>query len=370
MKVVITSNTTWNILHFRKPIISALLAEGHQVVAVAPADGQVEPLENLGVRHIPVRMDSKGLDPIKDLRLFTDFRRIFRQETPDIVLSYTIKNNIYGALAARSARVPFLPNVSGLGTVFLKRGWLELIATTLYRAAFRRLKFVVFQNSDDRDLFVDRDIIRSEQAVLVPGSGIDLDYFRPHYQSKEEGEGHRFILISRMLRDKGVVEYVRAAEAVKKEFPHSQFLLAGACSVENRTAIDLTTVENWVRAGHVEYLGKLSDVRTVLADADCVVLPSYREGLPRVLLEGGAMGKPLIATDVPGCRDVVDDRITGILCRVRSSESLCEAMKLFLSLSAEKKLEMGKAGRRKVENEFGQDRVVEVYRRVISELTI
>tara|TARA_R110002049_G_scaffold23781_3_gene84442 strand:+ start:49207 stop:50328 length:1122 start_codon:yes stop_codon:yes gene_type:complete len=370
MKVVITGNTAWNILHFRKPIIDALISEGHEVVALAPADAYVKDLRDAGVRFIPIQMENKGINPVSDLRLIRDFRRIFAKEAPDVILSYTIKNNIYGALAANSLRIPFLPNVSGLGTVFLKKGWLEWVATRLYRRAFRRLKYVMFQNIDDRDLFLKCQIIRPEQSRLVPGSGIDLAHFRPSGVPRVPGAQVTFILIARMLRDKGVVEYVNAARAIKSEFPDCRFQLAGACGVENRTAIGSATIYEWVEEGAVEYLGELSDVRTALLDVDCVVLPSYREGLPRVLLEAGAMGKPIVATDVPGCRDVVDDGVTGILCDVQSVESLYDALKSFLELSDNERFLMGQAGRKKVEDQFGQERVVEIYQKAIRDLVL
>ncbi len=287
---------------------------------------------------------------------------------PSVILGYTIKNNIYGALAAKSFGIPFLPNVSGLGTVFLKAGWLERIALQLYKRAFRHLKYVIFQNADDRDMFVERKTISVGQGLLVPGSGIDLERFRPEEGEASSGSETTFLLIARMLKDKGVIEFVEAARRIKEDFPQTRFQLLGACDVENRTAIERSAVDLWVGQGIIEYLGEMPDVRPAISAADCIVLPSYREGAPRVLLEASAMAKPVIATDVPGCRDVVDNGVTGILCKVRSAESLGEAMKSFLMMSKDELKLMGEAGRQKMKTEFNQDIVVGIYQGAIRDL--
>lgn len=366
MKILITANASWNIAHFRKPVVEALVRDGHEVVVLAPEDDAVARLKAMGVRHVVLHMDNKGLNPVRDLKLLLQLRREMRAQAPDIVLSYTIKPNIYGALAAKSLGLPFVPNVSGLGTVFLNAGWLERIATTLYRGAFRNLGYVIFQNADDRDLFIERGIITSKQARIVPGSGIDLDHFKPAQKSPDEVTV--FLLIARMLRDKGVKEYVEAARIIKGSFPEARFQLLGACGVENRTAFGAETINGWVEEGLVEYLGELPDVREAILKSDCVVLPSYREGLPRALLEGSAMGKPLIATDVAGCRDVVEDRVTGLLCDAKSVNSLKESLETFLGMSPSARLAMGNAGRKKVEKEFGQEIVVKIYKDTIEVL--
>ena len=368
MKIIITANAAWNISHFRRPIVEALIQEGHEVVALSPKDSSVAELEAMRVRHIPLRMDSNGINPIKDAGLLRDFRKIFLAEAPKVILSFTIKNNIYGALAVKSLAIPFLSNVSGLGTVFLKAGWLDWIATWLYRSAFRNLNYVIFQNADDREMFVDRKIISGAQGLLVPGSGIDLARFRPAESEAQSESATTFLLIARMLWDKGVIEYVEAARKVKEDFPQARFQLLGACGVENRTAIARSTVDQWVDQGTVEYLGEMPDVRPIINAADCVVLPSYREGAPRVLLEASAMAKPVIATDVPGCRDVVDHGVTGILCKVRSVDSLAEAIRNFLTMPKNKRSVMGQAGRQKMEKEFNQDIVVEIYRNAIRDV--
>jgi glycosyltransferase involved in cell wall biosynthesis len=369
MKILLTANASWNLAHFRRPVITALREDRHHVVAVAPVDHGVGALEELGVGHRAIHIDSKGTSPIDDAGLIGRYRGLLRTEAPDVVLGFTIKPNIYGGLAARTLGLPFIPTISGLGTAFLSSGALEMLVSRLYREAFRRLPHVVFQNPDDRDLFISRRIVRSDQAVLVPGSGIDLGHYEPRpLPGKGEGEV-TFLMIARLLRDKGVLEFVEAARRVRARHPRARFQLLGEVGSENRTAIDRDTVDGWVAEGHVEYLGKTNDVRPFIAAADCVVLPSYREGTPRTLLEAAAMARPLVATDVPGCREVVEDQVTGLLCRVRDAEDLSRALERMIEIGPEGRAALGRAGRAKMEREFCQSIVVSSYRDLIAEVT-
>jgi glycosyltransferase involved in cell wall biosynthesis len=360
-------NAAWNIWNFRKALVEALLADGHRVTVLAPVDETVPKLEALGVAVRPLEMSVKGLNPVHDLGLLIRLRRHFSQLKPDVVLSFTIKNNIFGALAAKSARIPFLPNVTGLGTAFLSGGALARVAVTLYRRAFRGVPVVFFQNDDDRDLFRALRIVSAAQARRLPGSGIDLDRFAAADYPAEDAPV--FLLIARLLRDKGVFEYVEAARRVKAAHPHARFQLLGAAGADNRTAVDRETVRGWEAEGVIEYLGTVDDVRPAIAAAHCVVLPSYREGAPRTLIEAAAMARPLIATDVPGCRAVVEDKRTGYLCEVRSGESLAAACESFLGLDRAGRVAMGEAGRRKMARDYDQRLVVAAYRAAITDIT-
>ena len=367
MKVVMTVNAAWNIVNFRRPVLNGLIADGHQVTVLAPPDESVPQLARLGATFLPLEMNVKGLNPLDDLKLLGNFKRHFRAERPDVVLSYTIKNNVFGAMAANACGIPFIPNVSGLGTAFLSNGMLRLIAENLYRRAFGKLPIIFFQNGDDRALFVQRRLVRSEQARLLPGSGIDLSRFAPS-DLPAETEATTFLMIARLLRDKGVLEFVEAARLIKACAPNTRFQLLGAAGSENRTAIDLATVEAWEREGLVEYLGTTSDVRPFIRAAHSVVLPSYREGAPRTLIEAAAMARPLIATDVPGCRSVLDDEVSGYLCAPRRGDSLAAAMKRFLDLPNQARIAMGQAGRLKMEREFDQAIVLAAYKEAIEEV--
>jgi glycosyltransferase involved in cell wall biosynthesis len=364
--IFVTVNQAWNISNFRRSVIKALLEDGHRVTVLAPPDETVAKLEQMGCAFIPLEMDNDGLNPLRDLALLRRMRATFAVHRPDVILSYTIKNNIYGALAARSLRIPFLPNVSGLGTAFLSRGLLRRVAEGMYRAAFASVPAVFFQNSEDRDLFIERRLVREAQARLLPGSGIDLEHFAPAGYPPAEA-APVFLMIGRLLRDKGVHEFVEAAALVKQVHPEARFQLLGAVASQNRTAIDRATVAAWEQSPGIEYLGTCEDVREHIAPAHCVVLPSYREGAPRALIEAAAMARPLIATDVPGCRSVVEDGVNGFLCQARSGESLAQACFRFLDLPREEQVALGLAGRDKMEREFDEARVVSAYRQAIAD---
>lgn len=361
MHILMTVNAAWNIWNFRRPLVEALSGDGYRITVLAPHDDAVPELERLGCRVRPLEMSVKGLNPLEDLKLQRRFGRIFREERPDAVLSYTIKNNIFGARAAKPTNVPFVPNVTGLGTAFLSGKLLQTVTEQLYRRSFAALPVVFFQNEDDRDLFLDRRLLRADQARLLPGSGIDLQRFAPAPMPAPE-EPPVFLMIARLLRDKGVLEFVEAARRIKAHHQQARFQLLGAVGSENRSAIDRPTVDAWVAEGVVEYLGTTADVRPEIAASSCVVLPSYREGAPRTLIEAAAMARPLIATDVPGCRAVVDRNVSGFLCEVRNAESLAAAMESFLGLSPEAQQAMGAAGRAKMEREYDQALVVDAYR--------
>jgi glycosyltransferase involved in cell wall biosynthesis len=366
LRILLTVNRTWNLYNFRLAVMRALLEEGHEVVCLAPDDETRLALESLGCRHIHLPMDNKGLSPLRDLALLVRFVRVFRRERPDVVLGYTIKNNLYGAMAARLVGTPFVPNVTGLGTAFLGGALMAAVARLLYRLAFSGVPVVFFQNEDDRDLFLEASLVRPGQARLLPGSGIDLAQFVP---APLPGRGDEvvFLLVARLLRDKGVGEFVEAARVVHRRFPAARFQLLGAVGDENRTAFDRATVDGWVAAGVVEYLGTTQDVRPFLREADCVVLPSYREGTPRTLLEAAAMARPLVATDVPGCRAVAIEGETGLLCRARDAADLARALERMIELGPEGRRRLGAGARRLVEERFDEQRVVAAYRAAIAE---
>jgi glycosyltransferase involved in cell wall biosynthesis len=246
----------------------------------------------------------------------------------------------------------------------MKRGPLQFLVSFLYRIALSRSATVFFQNSDDRDLFVGRKLVGKGRAGLVRGSGIDLDHFAPRPHRAEDGTTS-FLLVARILRDKGVVEYVEAARILRGEGLAMRFAILGPAGVDNRTAISAEELGVWLAEGVVELFGSADDVRPYVADADCIVLPSYREGLPRSLIEAAAMGRPVITTDVPGCREVVDPGETGLLCEVRSAASLADAMRRFADLPTAERLAMGERGRDKAVAEFGQARICAAYARAL-----
>jgi glycosyltransferase involved in cell wall biosynthesis len=358
-RIVIAANSAWNILNLRAGLIRGLRESGFEIVAVAPADPALEKrLAAVSDQRLIAPIDRAGLNPIADLGLLARYRAHLARVRPAAFLGFTIKPNIYGCLAARMTGVPAIANISGLGTAFIRGGLLRAIVTRLYRFALARAGVVFFQNPDDLALFVESGLVDSGRAQLLPGSGVDLAHFQ---RSALPSGPPVFLLIARMLGDKGIREFVDAARAVRSDHLEARFLLLGPLDPGNRTGIASGEIERWVGEGIVEYLGEAEDVRPAIAQATAIVLPSYREGLPRALLEGAASGRPLIATDVPGCREVVRDGMNGFLCEARSSGSLARAMAKLADLDPAARAAMGLAGRQMVEERFSEAAVTAAY---------
>lgn len=363
IKIVICLNTAWNLANFRAGLIRAMVAEGYEVVAVAPDDKYAASLGSLGCRFVPMPMDNQGTHPGRDALLLLRLFQLLRAERPDVYLGYTVKPNVYGSLAAHFLGIPVINNIAGLGAVFGKTGLLVNVVRALYRAALGRSVKVFFQNNDDRKLFIAGELVRPEVTDLLPGSGVDLSKFTalPRRTLGHETHKFRFLLIARMLWDKGVGEYVQAAKQIHQRWPQVECCLLGFLDVQNPGAITQSQMDDLVAQG-VVYLGVSDDVRAEIAEADCIVLPSYyREGTPRTLLEAAAMARPIITTDAVGCREVVDDGVNGYLCKVRDAGDLAEKMEKMLSLSSEQRSEMGLRGRAKMEAEFDEQIVIGKY---------
>jgi len=369
-KVLIALNTAWNLVNFRAGLIRGLQDAGYEVVTVAPPDEHVPRLLELGCRYIPLDMDNKGTHPGRDLLLLGRFWRLLRKERPAVFLGYTVKPNVYGSLAAHALGLPVINNIAGLGAVFIKQNWLTHLVRGFYRQALSRSAKVFFQNDDDRQVFIEGGLVRSGITDRLPGSGIDLQQFPFSAVVPVAGRGMRFILIARMLWDKGVGEFVEAARMLLQRYPDAEFCLLGFLDVQNPAAISRAQMEEWVAEGAVRYLGSTDDVRPHIADSDCMVLPSYREGVPRTLLEAAAMGRPIVTTDAVGCRDAVDDGLSGFLCRPRDAADLAEKMEQMIALSPEARADMGRYGRLKMEREFDEQIVIRKYLNAIEQLDL
>lgn len=369
-------NTSWNLANFRAGLIRALIDAGYEVIAAAPPDSHVDRVEALGCRYVPLPMDNQGTHPGRDLLLLWRFFLLLRRERPQVLLGYTIKPNVYGSLAAHALGIPVVNNLAGLGAVFITDSWLTRLVRGLYKVALSRSAKVFFQNEDDRRLFVDGNLVNSAKTDLVPGSGINVQQFAP-VPLPAPGRPIRFLLIARMLWDKGVGEFVEAARILKRHPPsglpagrgaNAEFCLLGFLDVQNPAAVSREEMQAWVDEGVVRYLGATDDVRPYIAEADCIVLPSYREGTPRSLLEAAAMARPIIATDAVGCREVVDDGVNGFLCRTRDAADLAEKMQCMLALSPDARAEMGRLGREKVARQFDEEIVIGKYLETVAEI--
>ena len=366
-KILISINTAWNLLNFRAGLIHGLISSGFEVIALAPQDKYVAELELLGCRFVHLEMDNQGTHPVRDFLLLRRYWRLIKIEKPDLCLFYTIKPNVYGSLASTICGIPFINNVSGLGAVFIQDGWLRHLVSALYRLAFRNSNQVFFQNHDDLELFLENKLVKVGLTDVLPGSGVNLNRFTPvdDDDRKPLALPFRFLLIARMLKDKGVVEFVNAAQLIKESGVKAEFCLLGFLDVENPAAISSEQMKQWTDQGVVKYLGTSDDVREHIAMADCIVLPSYREGTPRTLLEAAAMAKPIITTNVVGCKEVVEHGVNGFLCEVKNAQDLALKMKEMLFLSEDQRKLMGQNGRLKMEKEFDENIVIQKYLQAI-----
>lgn len=367
-KIVISVNTAWNICNFRSGLVKSFVRQGYEVLVLAHDDEYAPRLAGLGCHFKQLPLDQHGTSASHDLALLVKYRRVFQSVRPFAYLGFTIKPNVYGSLAASSLAIPVINNIGGLGTTFLHGAMLTQLVKQLYRISLRRSSRVFFQNRDDRQLFLDAGMTRESVSELLPGSGVDLRHFHPLPMAAPAAGGFRFLLIARMLKDKGVEEYVAAARIVRRLIPATEFQMLGGIDAENPNAIRVDQIREWEAQGLVRYLNRTDDVRPYLAQADCVVLPSYREGVPHSLLEAAASARPIIATDVVGCKDIVDDNCNGFLCRVKSAGDLAEKMIRMVRLTPEQRSCMGATGRAKAVREFDEDIVINKYLSAIRQI--
>lgn len=359
MKIAIVLNTSWNIYNFRMSLIKEFIAQGHEIHTIAPNDEYTNHLIQAGCIHHNVRMDSRGANPIKDSALILELLLIYRKIRPSVIFHYTIKPNVYGTLAAAMLKIPVVNNVCGLGTVFLKQNLMSFFAIFLYRISFRFARKVFFQNPDDLKLFIERKLVSPHKADLVPGSGVNLVKFFPleFVRNKQ----FTFLMISRLITDKGVMEYVDAVRKLKRKGINARFQILGTRDPQHKRGIKDEVIDGWVEIGVIEYMGTASDVRPYIEKIDCIVLPSYREGTPRTLLEAAASCKPIVTTDVPGCNHVVVNGFNGLLCKMKDANDLAEKMEMMAGLKDEQLIAFGKNGRAKAEAEYDEALVINKY---------
>jgi glycosyltransferase involved in cell wall biosynthesis len=372
LRIAVVANTSWYLYNFRRNLMQALADDGHEVLALGGEADYGHRLQAEGFAHCPVAFTGTGTNPMRELRTVAALRREFLRRRIDVVLSYTPKGNIYSALAMSGLKTALVMNVSGLGAAFSRDGWLAATVRMLFRQSIRRAGWVFFQNQEDLSSFRDARMVDPLHASLVPGSGVDLRAFQPtaHPPQAAGRSAPLFLMVARLLWDKGVGEFVEAARLVRATYPQARFRLLGPLMPDHRAAVPAAQIRAWVEAGLVEYPGAVDDVRPHLAEADCVVLPSvYREGVPRALLEGAAMARPIIATDSVGCRNAVDDGRSGFLCRPRDPVDLCAKMLAVLRLEPEARTRMGAAGRLKMEREFDERLVINAYRQRLQAMT-
>ena len=361
MRIVILTNAGIGLVKFRKELLERLSAE-HEVFAVFPEDEFAGEIRSLGCKTIPFDFNRRGMNPAADLGQMSRYVSLLKELPPDVVLTYTIQPNVYGGMACRKAGIPYLANVTGLGTALENGGILGSISSVLYKKGLKKASCVFFQNENNMKTFSDKGIFRG-RTRLVPGSGVNLDRYPAEPYPEEDGTT-RFLFVGRIMRDKGVSELLTAVRRIHAENETVTLDLVGWCDEDYSDAI--REAEN---EGAVRFRGLQTDVRPFYRDCHCAVLPSYHEGMANVMLEASASGRPVITTNVPGCRETFDEGVTGFGCETGNVESLENAMRRFLALSRDRRVEMGKEARAKMEREFDRDRVIDAYIEELDALT-
>jgi len=361
LKVAFVANTSWNIFNFRKSLVNHFVKNGDEVYILAPRDEYSNQIIEWGVIFIETPLEGTGSNPIKDLSYLRLLIQKFREIKPDVSLSFTIKSNIYSSIAGIFAKVKTICNVSGLGTVFLVKGLTGKVAILLYKVAFRFSSYVFFQNEDDKLLFLKNIPIDEKKTGVLPGSGIELDKFQ--YSKPTIGNPIKVLMISRVIIEKGVREYAMASSKVNKQ--KFTFTLVGKFDEDHARSIEKRELDAWISKGDINYLTHSDDIRELIKQSEIIILPSYREGTPRTLLEGGAIGRTLLTSDVPGCKEVVEDGVNGFLFRVKDHQSIVEALEKYRGLTYEQKLQMSIDSRNFIENKFDVNIVINKYLKAI-----
>jgi len=367
-KIILVGNTSWSMVKFRLGLIKELINKKYEVTIVSPLDKHVVELKALGCKYKSIYIDNKGSNPLYDIKLVMNLKKIYKEVNPDLIIHYTIKPNIYGTIASKILGIKSIAIVTGLGYTFINDTMVSKIAKLLYRFSFKFSKKVFFINYDDKNEFIKNKLVKKDKVMSIPGEGINTDFFKEDILVKENIDKMKFLLIARMLWDKGVGEYVEAANILKIKYPNVEFGLLGYLDVDNPKAITKHQMSSWVKNGNVKFYGSTDNVKSFISQSDCIVLPSYREGISMTLMESASMSKPLIASNVPGCKDLIDDGINGYLCNPKDSKDLSKKIKKILSLSDNDRKKMGEAGRKKMINEFDESIVINKYLESIQEI--
>lgn len=352
-KILILANFDVGLYKFRKDLIQELLKE-NQVYISLPDGSFVKPLQEMGCIFLDTPVDRRGINPKTDLKLLKRYRRMLREIRPDQVITYTIKPNIYGGIACRLAKIPYAVNITGLGTAFQKEGMLRKVITVMYRFACKKAKTVFFENEGNYHTLSFYQIVRKDQAVVLPGAGINLEEY-PFTPYPSGNEGYHFLFIGRVMKEKGIDELFAAAKRIRSERQDVSFDIVGPYEDDYRE-----TVEQLVRENIISYHGFQEDVKPFIEASHCFVLPSWHEGMANTLLECASMGRPLITSRIHGCVEAVQERKNGLLCTAQDADSLYECIQEFLGLTDPEKAEWGRCSREWMEQVFDKKKVVEM----------
>ena len=351
-KILILANSSSGVYDFRRELIQALMQKRYEVVASNPDQDKTDELEHIGCKVITTKMDRRGINPVRDLGLIARYWKLIRTEKPDLVITYTIKPNIYGGFVCRLIKIPYAANITGLGTAFESEGLLKKLVTKMYTVALKRAKVVFFENSANKQTLVDLGIVEEEKTKVLNGAGINLEHF-PYLEYPSDEDTFRFLFVGRLMKEKGVNELFSAMKKLTGEGAKCCLTVLGRYEegYENR-------VKQYVDEGWLEYYGYQPDVRPFIAKAHCFVLPSYHEGMANTNLECAASGRPVITSKIPGCMEAVVEGETGLLCEAKDITSLYNAMKKMLCITWEERMHMGEKGREHMLDKFDKKKVV------------
>ena len=357
--ILFSANTSWYLYNFRQSTLKKFVELGHEVICIAPQDQYSKKLDKIGAKHVNICMDNKGTNPLKDLALFFKFYLLYRKYDPDVIFHFTIKNNIYGSLAGFLARKKFINNITGLGTIFINDNLISKLVYFMYRLSQSLAELIFCQNKDDYKLLIENNLVPAEKLKILPGSGVNLDKFHPKNHKIKKADEFRFVYTGRMLADKGLNELIGAFKIINQNNIRCHLWLCGYIDKKNNSAITLNEIKSWKKYTWFNWIGPSDNVSEILAQCDCFVLPSYREGMPKSILEACAMNLPVIATDVPGCREIITDNFNGILCMPKNVDSLKSALLKILTMDTTQRIQLGKNGRERVTNLYDEQIVVQ-----------
>jgi glycosyltransferase involved in cell wall biosynthesis len=368
-KIALVANSTWSVYNFRMDLVHHLLTR-FDLLVIAPRDEFAEVLKKAGCNHIDISFNNRSENPFLDYKLYKSLKRIYATERPDFIFHYVIKPNIYGSLAAARCGIQSISIITGLGYTFDRDNWLNRIVSSLYKRALKKTKEVWFLNLEDSQIFLDRKLVNSDKIRILPGEGINIDYFSPQVNKPvARSRAFQFLMSTRLLRSKGVGIYIEAARILKNKYREVRFDLIGFYEKNHRDSISESEVKFWQKKGIIHYGGFAKDVRPFLRKADCFVFPSfYHEGIPRCLLEAAAMEIPIITSLNTGCKEVVYEGVNGFLCRPNHAPDLAKRMEEMMTLTSAERAEMGKKGRELVSEKFGIDKILPEYDRALTQV--
>lgn len=362
-KVMILCNSLSGLFQFRKELLESLLKNSYKTIVVAPNDEQYsKALIELGIEYILLSFESRGTNPLKDLNIIKEYKKIIKENKPDVVLTYTIKPNVYGGYVCSRLNIPYIVNITGLGSSLENTGILQKISLTLYKRGLKKAKCVFFQNKDNLDFMLKHKIVKNN-FKLIPGSGVNLQYHS--LLQYPQDDIIRFLFISRIIYEKGIDEYLECAKYIKSKYSNTEFHILGRCDDQSY----LKKINELQSKNIVIYHGQVNDVREYHKISNCTIHPSfYPEGMSNVLLESCAAGRPIITTKRPGCKEIVDDGVNGYLIECKDTEGLKEKVEKFINMSFSEKKKMGLNGRKKVENEYDRNIVIDSYLKEIGDI--